>query len=170
MRELYAGIDLHSNNNYLCIIDETDKRLREVKLENNLRAVLFALFPYKDDLVGTVVESTFNWYWLVDGLMEARYQVHLANPAKNEDTIMALESKLRMIHILKERIKQVEKRIRQGIQLKPEYKKLLTVSGTGTILALTVMLETEEISRFPGMSDFVSYCRNAPSKKRVCPT
>ena len=83
MRELYAGIDLHSNNNYLCIIDETDKRLQEVKLENNLRAVLFALFPYKDDLVGTVVESTFNWYWLVDGLMEAGYQVHLAHPAKN---------------------------------------------------------------------------------------
>ncbi len=78
---------------------------------------------------------------------------------------MALESNLMMIHILKERIKQVEKRIRQRIQLKPEYKKLLTVSGIGTILALTVMLETGEISRFPGVSDFVSYCRNAPSKK-----
>ncbi len=51
---------------------------------------------------------------------------------------MALESNLMMIHILKERIKQVEKRIRQRIQLKPEFKKLLTVSGIGTILALTV--------------------------------
>jgi transposase len=28
-----------------------------------------------------VVESTYNWYWLVDGLMEANYRVHLANPA-----------------------------------------------------------------------------------------
>jgi transposase len=28
-----------------------------------------------------VVESTFNWYWLVDGLREAGYRVHLANPA-----------------------------------------------------------------------------------------
>jgi transposase len=28
-----------------------------------------------------VVESTYNWYWLVDGLMEAGYRVHLANPA-----------------------------------------------------------------------------------------
>jgi transposase len=27
------------------------------------------------------VESTYNWYWLVDGLMAAGYQVHLANPA-----------------------------------------------------------------------------------------
>ena len=28
-----------------------------------------------------MVESTYNWYWLVDGLMEAEYRVHLANPA-----------------------------------------------------------------------------------------
>jgi transposase len=27
------------------------------------------------------VESTYNWYWLVDGLMEAGYKVHLANPS-----------------------------------------------------------------------------------------
>ena len=27
-----------------------------------------------------VVESTSNWYWLVDPLMEAGYWVHLANP------------------------------------------------------------------------------------------
>ena len=30
---------------------------------------------------GLVVESTYNWYWLVDGLMEAGYTVHLANAA-----------------------------------------------------------------------------------------
>ena len=83
MGKLYAGIDLHSNNNSLCIIDESDKLLVEVKSENNLRADLLALSPYKKDLTGTVVESTFNWYWLIDGLMEAGYPVHLANPSKN---------------------------------------------------------------------------------------
>jgi len=36
---------------------------------------------YNDDIAGIVVESTYNWYWLVDLLMEAGYQVHLANPA-----------------------------------------------------------------------------------------
>ncbi len=46
MGKLYAGIDLHSNNNYLCIIDESDKRLVEVTLENNPRAVLLALSPF----------------------------------------------------------------------------------------------------------------------------
>ena len=27
------------------------------------------------------MESTYNWYWLVDGLMEAGYRVHLTNPS-----------------------------------------------------------------------------------------
>jgi transposase len=31
--------------------------------------------------MGVVVESTYHWYWLVDGLLEAGYRVHLANPA-----------------------------------------------------------------------------------------
>jgi transposase len=30
---------------------------------------------------GIVVESTCNWYWLVDGLMEQGHRVHLANTA-----------------------------------------------------------------------------------------
>ena len=31
--------------------------------------------------MGIAVESTYNWYWLVDGLMEEGYKVHLANPS-----------------------------------------------------------------------------------------
>jgi transposase len=40
------------------------------------------LLPFKDDIVGIVVESTYNWYWLVDFLMEEGYRVHLANPSQ----------------------------------------------------------------------------------------
>ena len=34
---------------------------------------------------GVVVESTYNWYWLVDGLMADGYAVHLAilQPSRN---------------------------------------------------------------------------------------
>ena len=41
----------------------------------------YKLKPFRNALKGVVIESTFNWYWLVDGLMEAGYRVHLANPA-----------------------------------------------------------------------------------------
>jgi len=78
---LYAGIDLHSNNSHIGIIDESDRRLYKKKLGNNLDQILLALDPYKKDLAGVVVESTFNWYWLVDGLMENGYKLHLANPS-----------------------------------------------------------------------------------------
>ena len=36
--------------------------------------------PYRKQLGGIAVESTFNWYWLVDALMNEGYPVHLANP------------------------------------------------------------------------------------------
>jgi transposase len=32
-------------------------------------------------LEGVVVESTYNWYWLVDALMAEGYTAHMANPA-----------------------------------------------------------------------------------------
>jgi transposase len=37
------------------------------------------LAPHRDELAGVVVESTYNWYWLVDGLMAAGHNVKLAN-------------------------------------------------------------------------------------------
>jgi transposase len=39
------------------------------------------LSGYRDRLQGIVVESTYNWYWLVDGLMDQGHRVHLANTA-----------------------------------------------------------------------------------------
>lgn len=78
---VYAGIDLHSSNNYIGIINEQDQKVFGKRLPNTLEDVLKALEPFKNDLEGVVVESTYNWYWLVDGLQESGYQVHLANPS-----------------------------------------------------------------------------------------
>jgi transposase len=77
----YSGIDLHSSNNFTTVIDDQDQRLYRKRLPNRLDAVLSALDPFKETLEGVVVESTFNWYWLVDGLQENGYNVHLANPS-----------------------------------------------------------------------------------------
>jgi transposase len=79
--KLYAGIDLHANNNYLAIIDENDTRVYKRKLPNQPDVILAELEPFKENISGIVVESTFNWYWLVDLLMDAGYCLHLANPA-----------------------------------------------------------------------------------------
>jgi transposase len=79
--ETYAGIDLHSSNNFIGVINDKDKILYGKRHSNRLDDVLRALDPFQDSLQGVVVESTFNWYWLVDGLQEHGYAVHLANPS-----------------------------------------------------------------------------------------
>ncbi len=79
--QTYAGIDLHSSNNFVGVINGKDKILYGKRHPNRLDDVLTALDPFKDSLQGVVVESTFNWYWLVDGLQEHGYPVHLANPS-----------------------------------------------------------------------------------------
>jgi transposase len=79
---LYCGIDLHSNNHVICVIDDKDKRLFEQKLDNHAELTIRALSKYKKRLKAIAVESTFNWYWLVDALMEAGFQVELVNTAK----------------------------------------------------------------------------------------
>ena len=79
--EVYAGIDLHSSNNYVGIINEEDQRLYQKRLPNRLEDILPVLEPFKESLKGVVIESTYNWYWLVDGLQEHGYKVHLANPS-----------------------------------------------------------------------------------------
>jgi transposase len=81
MKKLYAGMDLHSNNNYLGILDRQGKRMFKKRLSNIPEVILEALKPFKKGILGIVVESTFNWYWLVDRLMGEGYKVHLANPA-----------------------------------------------------------------------------------------
>jgi transposase len=78
---LYCGIDLHSNNSVIAVIDQDGGVQFKRRLGNDLKLVKAALAPYRERLCGVVVESTFNWYWLVDGLREAQYRVHLANPA-----------------------------------------------------------------------------------------
>ena len=255
--KLYGGIDLHCNNNYLGIIDKKDKRVFQKKLPNDLETVLKVLKPYRKDMEGIAVESTFNWYWLVDGLIEEGYTVHLANPAaikqyeglkhsddirdafhlahllklgilpegyiypkkerpvrdllrkrlflmkhktshilsfknmvsrslgiqissnevkrlfeedveklfQQEHLILAGKAHIATIRFLKEKITGIEKAILKKAVLRDEYSNLLTVPGVGKILALTIMLETGDIRRFPEVGNYVSYCRCVRSNR-----
>ncbi len=247
----YAGIDLHSSNNFIGVINQKDKRLHSQRHNNNLEQILKVLHKYKKTLQGVVVESTFNWYWLVDGLMDHGYKVHLANPAaiqqykglkfkddkwdafwlahllrlnilpegyiypkeqrpirdmlrrrrmfvKQRTTqILSLQSmiarnrgldfagssvanfskefieqvfkcpykisiawrQLRTIRFLAEQIKEIESEVEARIELKPAYKRLLTIPGVGKILAMTIMTEVGDIKRFDKVGQYSSYCR-----------
>jgi len=63
------------------VSDEEDRIVFNKRLPNDLAQNRAVLEPHRPDLAGVVVESTYNWYWLVDGLMDTGYQMHLAHPS-----------------------------------------------------------------------------------------
>ncbi len=255
--KLYAAFDLHSRSSHLAVLDEQGKKVFKAKLVNNAEIMILALEQYRERLEAIAVESTFNWYWLVDALMDTGYQVRLVNPAAiqkykglkhSDDSSDAqwLAEMLRLdilpqgyiyprehrpvrdllrkrMHLVKlrtslvnsleniiarnagvslaaKKIKQltcdhvsplldgdddlalcgrvskdaidyltrqigmVEKVVESKVPLKQEYTLLRTIPGVGTILSLTITLETGSIDRFPQVGNYASYCRKVPTR------
>lgn len=78
--ELYAGFDLHSNNTVAAVIDQDGKLLARKRVQNDPEQLIDFMSPFSQNMAGIAVESTFNWYWLVDLFMDHDYKMHLANP------------------------------------------------------------------------------------------
>jgi len=227
------------------------------RLPNDLPRILTELSPYQSQIEGIAIESTFNWYWLVDGLMAAGYHCHLVNTAAvqtysglkytddshdarwlahllhlnilptgyiypkddrairdllrkrtqmvrmqttnllsiqnlvarntggsinsnlikrmtpedvaiqlpNDDHALAMSCNLFVLQQCQAQVKILESAIMKRIKLRPEFKLLLTVPGIGKILALTIMLETGDITRFEKAGNFASYARCVQSKR-----
>jgi transposase len=255
--KLYCGIDLHSNNSVIVILDEVDKVIYQKKLNNDLDTILQQLSVFADDLIAIAIESTFNWYWLVDGLQAAGYQVKLVNTAavqtysglkftddkhdarwlahllrlnilptgyiypKTEravrdllrkrsqlvqqsttnilsaqniltrnaapslsvysikklqdeqvaalsddaNIVLALKSNITVIRCLQTAIKEIEACVLNQTRLRQEFQQLLSVSGIGPILGLTIMLESGDMNRFAKVGNYASYCRCVKSER-----
>jgi transposase len=239
------------------ILDEQGKRIFKKRLPNETPLILEVLKPYQGEIVGIAVESTYNWYWLVDALMSEGYKVHLANPSAiqqyvglkhsddkhdafwlgemlrlgilpegyiypreerplrdllrkrrhllglrtslvislqnivsrnvgrkvnvndvkalkedrissllemNEDLALAGRVSKEVIDHLTHQIYKIERVVQKKMELRQEYRYLLSVFGVGKILSLTIMLETGPIRRFETVGDYVSYCRKVPSQ------
>ena len=249
--KLYGGIDLHSNNSVIHLVDEQGNNVLKKRVTNNLDSIVMLLRPFQDGITGLVVESTYNWYWLVDGLMEAGFKVHLANTAaiqqysglkhgdddsdanwlanmlrlailpegyiypKEERMVrdllrkrlqlvqqntlnllsiqglytrhlnsrlnsnklkqltqeqlakdftdpnvcLAVSGNLVVMQCLTQQIRLIERSLKQQLKLKDEFIHLTSIDGIGLILALTIMLETGDISRFDKVGNYASYCR-----------
>ena len=81
--KIYVGIDLHSTNSYFAVMNERGERLFHKRYSNNKASVMKALDDVNKfgEIKSLAVESTYNWYWLIDFLHELGYQVDLTNPA-----------------------------------------------------------------------------------------
>jgi len=239
------------------VMDETGQRLKRRRVANELPAVEGVLAPYREELLAVVVESTYNWYWLVDGLRERSYPVRLAHPAGNKpysglkhtddvddafwladlarvnclsqgyiypretrgvrdllrqrtrlvrqrtsnvlsiktmiareggralsraqvetlseaeikqlvrDTYgqVAMKALGQMLRVSNQQIRQVEKTVLAHVGPDPLYRRLQTIYGVGQVLAVTIRLESGEMSRFPSVGDYTSYCRGTGSER-----
>ena len=255
--KLYGAIDLHSNNNVTVLIDEQDQVVYQKRLANDLSLIGEQLSPYASSVEGIVVESTYNWYWLVDGLMSKGHTVHLANTAAIQqyeglkytdddsdarwlahmlrlgvlpqgyiypkedravrdllrkrsqlvrqrtanllsiqnlysrntgsslsanrikklrseevddlftlgEVALAVKANVSVMRCLETEISTLERVVKERVKLKPAFRYLLSVNGIGQTLALTIMLETGDIRRFPSVGNFASYCRCVGSEK-----
>jgi transposase len=84
---LYGGMDLHGDNVFCSLLDEKYDVVYERRFPNDLATILQGLEPFRERLRGLPVESTYNWYWLVDGLQANEYPALLANPARMQENI-----------------------------------------------------------------------------------
>ena len=79
--------------------------------------------------------------------------------------VVAAQNNIETIRFLTTRIKGIERVIRPHIKLREEFEYLLTIPGVGDILGFTIMLEVGELSRFPRVGDYSSYCRCVKSER-----
>jgi hypothetical protein len=84
---LYGGLDLHGDNVFCTLMDATRNMRFEQRFPNDLFTITEGLKPFRKLIAQLAVESTLNWYWLVDGLRKLKYDVRLANPAKMQENI-----------------------------------------------------------------------------------
>lgn len=76
---LYAACDLHSNNTVLAVVDDVGALRYRQRLPNDLSLLDAALTPFREELAGVAVESTYNAYWLIDGLQAQGYPMRMVN-------------------------------------------------------------------------------------------
>jgi len=84
---LYGGLDLHGDNVFCTLMDAARNVRFERRFPNDLFTITEGLKPFRKWIKALAVESTYNWYWLVDGLRKVKYDVRLANPARMQENI-----------------------------------------------------------------------------------
>jgi transposase len=75
----WVGVDLHLHRSVIVRIDEQGRQLDCVRIDNDPKA-LVAEVAKAGRGAPVAIEATYGWYWAVDALQHARFQVHLAHP------------------------------------------------------------------------------------------
>ena len=78
LADFYCGVDLHARIIYVCIMNQAGKVLLKRNMPNNFQIFKQFITPFLPNLaVGC--ESTYNYYWLLDGCTEAGIPFYLGH-------------------------------------------------------------------------------------------
>ena len=81
------------------------------------------------------------------------------------DQVLAVTSGLAVLACLRQQMTTLAQAVMKRLKHSPAYEQLLTVDGSGAILAQTLVLETGHIGRLPTVGNYASYCRCVDSSK-----
>jgi len=83
----------------------------------------------------------------------------------NELLKLSMQVDVEMVEQLDKQITKMEQMIVKHTKLtsSAEYNLLKSTPGIGTMLALIILYEVDDINRFPTVGEFCNYCRLAPS-------
>ncbi len=73
--------------------------------------------------------------------------------------VLGADTHLAVIETFNTQIQRLEKAVLADARLRPSFRVLKSIGGVGQTLALTIMYETGEISRFAEVGNYVSYGR-----------
>src|SRR6516165_6767603 len=83
MDRRYVGIDLHRRRSVVYVMDAAGDRLFCERIGNDALRLL-EVVSQAGDGAEVVIEATYGWYWAVDLLRDAGFNVHLAHPSGND--------------------------------------------------------------------------------------
>jgi transposase len=77
----FVGIDLHLHRSVIAALDEQGKQLGWVRIDNDPKTLVSEVRKAGGRGCSVAIEATYGWYWAVDALLAARFDVHLAHPS-----------------------------------------------------------------------------------------
>jgi len=92
-------------------------------------------------------------------MLEVMETERLEQLLKHEELLLVARTQLELIHTFDAAIATLEKYALSQCKVRPEYDLLTSTPGTGKILAMTMMMEIGDISRFHKPGHLSSYCR-----------
>jgi transposase len=81
------------------------------------------------------------------------------------DVALAVQANLAVMATLNLEIGRIEARLLESVKLRPDYAWLKTIPGIGEVLAIVIMLETGDVTRFAQVGNFASYARCVDSAR-----